>query len=202
MGGQKFTRVSDDGRKFSKLGRFLVSPTFNLVWRNLGVKALERRWSDHFPIMLGDSNRDFGPKPFNLFDTWLAGEDMENLVRMEWDKEVITKRPDCVFKDKLKKVKNVLKNRCSVMFKSLEDELEKNKEEVVKIERDAGSRPIDENESKRLVEARKKWLEAEKKKFEMATQRAKIKWIEEGGENSKFFHAAIRSRERKNGIRG
>lgn len=83
MGGQKFTRVSDDGRKLSKLDRFLVSNEFSLIWRNLGVKSLERRWSDHCPILLGVSNRDFGPKPFKLFDMWLTGDDLEEVIKGE-----------------------------------------------------------------------------------------------------------------------
>lgn len=132
LGGQKFTRVSDDGRKHSKLDRFLVSNDFYSKWSNLGVKALERRWSDHCPIMLEEAKLDYGPKPFKLFNYWLSGEGLEDTIREEWNKEVTSKTPDCVFRDKLKSVKHALKRRSGENYKKLHGELEKNKEEVKK----------------------------------------------------------------------
>ena len=45
-------------------------------------------------------------------------------------------------------------------------------------------------------------MELEEKKIGMAREKAKVKWILEGDENSKFFHAVIKNRERRNGIRG
>ncbi|XP_071687253.1 uncharacterized protein [Rutidosis leptorrhynchoides] len=68
MGGRKFTRVSDDGLKFSKLDRFLINDHFNLMWSILSVIALERSLSDHCPIILKDIEKNFGPKPTRVFD--------------------------------------------------------------------------------------------------------------------------------------
>lgn len=61
--GRKFTRISDDGVKFSKLDRYLITNDFGTAWRSLGVKALERKWSDHVLIMLFKDKKNFGPKP-------------------------------------------------------------------------------------------------------------------------------------------
>ncbi|GJX28635.1 reverse transcriptase domain, reverse transcriptase zinc-binding domain protein [Tanacetum coccineum] len=63
-GGGDFTRVSDDGIKFSKLDRFLLNDEFNNLWDSLFVIALDKKLSDHCPIMLKDVDLDFGPKPF------------------------------------------------------------------------------------------------------------------------------------------
>ncbi|GJR51532.1 reverse transcriptase domain-containing protein [Tanacetum coccineum] len=54
LGGQKFTRISDDGLKFSKLDRFLVSKGFKNKWDNLSMVALDKKLSDHCPIVLKD----------------------------------------------------------------------------------------------------------------------------------------------------
>lgn len=175
MGGQKFTRVSDDGRKFSKLDRFLVSNSFGSSWKCLGVKALDRKWSDHFSILLSDKRVDFGPKPFKLFDTWLCEEGIENVVREAWNKEVKSKNLDSIFRDKLKNVKEVLKRRSKERLGTVEKNLSENKEEAKKLEELAESRNLDDNERDRWLESRKRWLEAEKKKWEMEKQRAKIK---------------------------
>ncbi|GKC84242.1 RNA-directed DNA polymerase, eukaryota [Tanacetum coccineum] len=53
MGRRKFTRVSDDGIKFSKLDRFLMNKKFKNLWENLSVVALDQKLSDHCPIMFG-----------------------------------------------------------------------------------------------------------------------------------------------------
>ncbi|XP_071703949.1 uncharacterized protein [Rutidosis leptorrhynchoides] len=52
INGKKFTRICDNGIKFSKLDRFLVTYKFISLWQDLPVNALERRESDHCPIVL------------------------------------------------------------------------------------------------------------------------------------------------------
>ncbi|XP_071729251.1 uncharacterized protein [Rutidosis leptorrhynchoides] len=57
LGGRLYTRVSDDGLKFSKIDRFLVSEKFLYLWNNLTLVALERKESDHCPIVLKDEEK-------------------------------------------------------------------------------------------------------------------------------------------------
>nr|GEW33489.1 RNA-directed DNA polymerase, eukaryota [Tanacetum cinerariifolium] len=76
MGGGKFTRVSDDGMKFSKLDRFLLKEEFNNLWGNLLVTTLDRKLSDHCPIVLKDVDLDFGPNLFRVFNVWLEEGDI------------------------------------------------------------------------------------------------------------------------------
>ncbi|GJX93118.1 reverse transcriptase domain, reverse transcriptase zinc-binding domain protein [Tanacetum coccineum] len=83
LGGRKFTRISDDGLKFSKLDRVLVSEGFKNKWGNLSMVALARKCSYHCPIVLKDMDVDFGPKPFRVFDVWLKEADIENVVLRE-----------------------------------------------------------------------------------------------------------------------
>ncbi|XP_071715273.1 uncharacterized protein [Rutidosis leptorrhynchoides] len=117
MGGRKFTRVSEDGLKFSKLDRFLVNDNFNLMWSNLSVTALERSLSDHCPIVLKDLEKNFGPKPTRVFDEWLKIDGIEDLFKASWDEEIsVGSRSDCVFRNKLKRLKLLLKDKCNNMF--------------------------------------------------------------------------------------
>nr|GEV40923.1 reverse transcriptase domain, reverse transcriptase zinc-binding domain protein [Tanacetum cinerariifolium] len=69
-GTHTYTRNSDDGMKFSKLERFLVSKGFCDLWPELSVVALDRKLSDHCLIMLRDTVVNFDPKPFRVFDIW------------------------------------------------------------------------------------------------------------------------------------
>lgn len=79
--GRKLMRVSDYGMKFSKLDRFLVSLEFKQNWEDLSVIALDRKRSDHCPIMLRDKVIDYRPKPFRVYDVWLEDEEIEVIVR-------------------------------------------------------------------------------------------------------------------------
>ncbi|GKG41083.1 RNA-directed DNA polymerase, eukaryota, partial [Tanacetum coccineum] len=85
MGCRRFTHISDDGLKFSKLDRFFVTTEFNDMWDNLSV---DRRLSDHCPIVLKDMELDFGPKPFRVFDMWLDDDEIDNVFRLAWEKPV------------------------------------------------------------------------------------------------------------------
>ena len=87
MGGRKFTRVSDDGMKFSKLDRFLMNEAFYSLWGNLSVVALDRKLSDHCPIVLKDIKMELGPKPFRFFDIWLEEMDIKQSCGKCMEKE-------------------------------------------------------------------------------------------------------------------
>ncbi|XP_071713036.1 uncharacterized protein [Rutidosis leptorrhynchoides] len=67
LGGRNFTRISDDGLKFSKIDRFLCTEKFFSMWKDVSAVALERKISDHCPIMLKEEGKNFGPKPFKIF---------------------------------------------------------------------------------------------------------------------------------------
>lgn len=202
MEGRKFTRVSDDGLKFSKLDRFLVSNDLGLSFKSLGVKTLERRWSDHYPIMLHIDKCDFGPKPFKFFDSWLNEEGLEEVVTNAWNTTIRSSRPDCVFRDKLKNVKEAVKKWSKAKFGNLERELKELKEAVVEKEKEAENLGWKDSEREVWIQKRKRWLELEEQKVGMMRQKAKLKWVVDGDENSKIFHAAIKFKERRNAIRG
>ncbi|GJR72560.1 reverse transcriptase domain, reverse transcriptase zinc-binding domain protein [Tanacetum coccineum] len=84
LGGRKYTRISDDGLKFSKLDQFLVTPEFSTKWDNLSAIALDRKISDHCPILMKDMDLDYGPNPFRVFDLWLKVDFEKAYDSIEW----------------------------------------------------------------------------------------------------------------------
>ncbi|GKA10771.1 reverse transcriptase domain, reverse transcriptase zinc-binding domain protein [Tanacetum coccineum] len=54
---------------------------------NLSVIALDRKLSDHFPIMLKDVELDFGLKQFHVFNVWFEETDFYHVVEEAWKKE-------------------------------------------------------------------------------------------------------------------
>ncbi|PWA63317.1 Transposon TX1 [Artemisia annua] len=178
MGGWKFTRVSDDGIKFSKLVRFLLNDEFASLWGNLSVVALDRKHSDHCPIVLKNLELDFGPKPFRFFDVLLKEPDIGQVVEEAWKMEVTSIRPDCCFRDKLKNVKQVLKKWSKERFGTIKKKIEYYKREAMRWELEAEKRNLNEDERSAWMEARRLWMEKENENKSMLRQKARREFSE------------------------
>ncbi|GJS75871.1 putative RNA-directed DNA polymerase [Tanacetum coccineum] len=202
MGGRKFTRVSDDGCKFSKLDRFLLNEEFQNLCCSLSVVALDRKLSDHCPIVLKDIDLDFGPKPFCIFDVWLEESDIDQVVLRAWGMNVKSSRRDCVFRDKLKNVEAELKKWSKDRFGSSKEKIEEYRKEAMKWELEAENKSLNEEEMSIWMEARRLWVEKERQRVSMLRQKARVRWDVEGDENTKFFHSFVKRRNNKNNIRG
>ncbi|XP_071688076.1 uncharacterized protein [Rutidosis leptorrhynchoides] len=174
LGGRKFTRISDYGIKMSKLDRFLVSKKFHNLWGNLSAIALDRDRSDHCPIILRDTVVDFEPKPFKIFDEWLVTEGVEKIIGDAWSKKVSGNRKDCNFRNKLKKVKLVLKSWSQSVFHSLDDEIELFKTKAIEFELKAENGVFSDIERLEWLNARKMWFEKERIKTNMYKQKARV----------------------------
>nr|GEZ47199.1 hypothetical protein [Tanacetum cinerariifolium] len=115
---------------------------------------------------------------------------------------VSTTNPDCVLRDKLKNVKMALKTWSKEKYRGLDAEIETARKEAVLWEKEAESRTLVDYELAMWQKARADWIEKDGIKAKMLKQKARIQWYEEGDENSKYFHAEVRKRYRKNGFRG
>ncbi|XP_071691484.1 uncharacterized protein [Rutidosis leptorrhynchoides] len=151
--GRKFTRVSDDGSKLSKLDRFFVTDNFITLWKDLSICALDRKELDHCPLLLRDGIIDYGPKPFKIFDEWLFKEGVDRVIIDGWNKDVRCSKKDCIFRDKLKNVKGELKIWSRKEFGNLDEEINVLKNIVATWEQKAENGPL--SDSDRLC-----WLQA------------------------------------------
>ncbi|XP_071741089.1 uncharacterized protein [Rutidosis leptorrhynchoides] len=187
INGRKFTRISDDGTKFSKLDRFLVSDSFINLWNDLSINVLDRMESDHCPLIFRDDIADFGPKPFKIFDEWLNKDGVDKVIVEGWNKEVRGYRKDSMFRDKLKNVKSELRSWSKKEFGNLDDEINSLKNTALSWEVKAKNGTLSENERLCWLESRKNWIAKEKVKIGMLRQKARIQWTLDGDENSNFF---------------
>ncbi|GJT14045.1 reverse transcriptase domain, reverse transcriptase zinc-binding domain protein [Tanacetum coccineum] len=156
MGGRKFTRVTDDGVKFSKLDRFLLNEEFNELWANLSVIALDRKLSDHYSILLKDVKLDFGPKPFWVFNTWLEEHDFLGIVEGAWNKNMRSIHPDCIFQDRLKNVKASLRVWSKDIFGGHKECIKNLEKKALKWELQAEHRGLSDTERVIWMETRKR----------------------------------------------
>ncbi|GKA62579.1 RNA-directed DNA polymerase, eukaryota [Tanacetum coccineum] len=79
--GHAFTRISGNGEKLSRFDRFLLSEDVTNIVPNLMAFSLDRLISDHRPIILMQSNVDFGPTPFKFYNSWLSIPDFDGMTR-------------------------------------------------------------------------------------------------------------------------
>ncbi|XP_071705256.1 uncharacterized protein [Rutidosis leptorrhynchoides] len=71
-----------------------------------------------------DDDINFGPKPVKVFDEWLMQEDSFDINKTTWNKNTNSSKPDCIFRDKLKLVKQELKRWYSTSHGKLKTEIE------------------------------------------------------------------------------
>lgn len=142
LGGRKFTRVSDDGIKFSKLDRFLVDEGFKGLWNNLSAIVMDRGESDHCPILLRNKVVNYGPKPFRFFDVWLKEADFIDIVKRAWTKDINSTTPDRIFRDRLKSVKEDLKIWSRVKFGKIDKDIDRLGRVVKELELEAENRSL------------------------------------------------------------
>ncbi|GKC98109.1 RNA-directed DNA polymerase, eukaryota [Tanacetum coccineum] len=142
MGGRRFTRVREDGMKFSKLDRFLISEEFKQMWGNLAAVALDRKLSDHCPIVLKYIDVDFGPRPFRSLDMWLNELDIEQVVAEAWAKPVRVNRQDCIVRGKFKNVKMALKRWSKARLGAMDNQIEVYREEAMRWELEEEARDL------------------------------------------------------------
>ncbi|XP_071699421.1 uncharacterized protein [Rutidosis leptorrhynchoides] len=157
--GKKYKRYSDNGVKFAKLDRFLISENFNNNWPGLNAAILDHNLSDHCPIILRDGIIDFGPKPTKVFNVWLILPGAEEIIATIWNTKVHGNRPDRVLYNKLKMVKQELKNLNLSINGKLDEEIQLLIQSTKSWETIADSRALNEIEQEAWITDRKKWIE-------------------------------------------
>ncbi|XP_071714034.1 uncharacterized protein [Rutidosis leptorrhynchoides] len=146
-----------------------------LIEGDLSVLALDRKISDHCPIILRDIAVDFGPKPSKVFDEWLLLEGTDRLA---------------------------LKDLSQKSLGNIDKEIEDLSKKAAEWENLAENRQLDDCERIEWLDIRRKWLEKDKIRSNMVKQKSRVKWFVDGDENTKFFHSSLRRRYSKRNIRG
>nr|GEV67982.1 RNA-directed DNA polymerase, eukaryota, reverse transcriptase zinc-binding domain protein [Tanacetum cinerariifolium] len=145
------------------------------------------------PILLAPLSVDFGLITFNFFNSWLLDKNLQTTINKFWDNfapENCT-NPIVSFKNKMKALKTVIKDWSS----NRKDAQTREKEDLIK-----KINNFDANIATRYADLsvdvqRSSWIDnlrnIDLKENLDSSQKAKIKWSIEAGENSKFFHAIV-----------
>uniref|UniRef100_A0A251V012 Putative RNA-directed DNA polymerase, eukaryota n=1 Tax=Helianthus annuus TaxID=4232 RepID=A0A251V012_HELAN len=203
MRGRKFTFLAPNSNKLSKIDRVLVCKNFFEEWPDACLRALPRMYSDHCPLFLETIRRNFGPKPFRFFDSWLAKDDFEAVI-VEAMGSFVSEGgpPDMILTKKFKHLRTCIKKWRNDTVSKEKEEYARDKEELEKLDCIIETRDLEEEECWIREECmnnirNRDWLAAMDLR-----QKSRCKWAIEGDENSAFFHRLINNRKKRNGIPG
>ncbi|XP_058759398.1 uncharacterized protein LOC131632678 [Vicia villosa] len=107
--GKKFTWFSGDGKAKSRIDRFLLSSVVINRWEVVGQLIGDRDISDHCPIWIKTNIANWGPKPFKFNNEWFSLDSFLPFVEKAWKSMVVEGRGDYVLKEKLRILKDKLK---------------------------------------------------------------------------------------------
>ncbi|XP_019429666.1 PREDICTED: uncharacterized protein LOC109337200 [Lupinus angustifolius] len=191
LSGKKFTWYLSNGKAMSRIDRFLVNDGWLTKWGTLVQQGLPRTFSDHCPILLKNDVSDWGPTPFRTNNYWVSDRRFGQLVTDEWKKLDISGRGSFVFKEKLKKLKVVLKCWNKEKFGMLDRQIEDKVVAINLIDAKGSTCSLSENDVQARQSDTAELWRLSRQKNNLLWQKSRQKWIREGDSNSKFFHLSI-----------
>ncbi|XP_023747639.1 uncharacterized protein LOC111895811 [Lactuca sativa] len=196
IGGRKFTYMSPDYSKHSKLDRFLISHNCSADWPHLTVTTLPRLHYDHCPLILSSSVSDFGAPPFRFFNSWLLEDELEGVVKQGWVCNIApgtfaSFSPIQVVAGKLKNTKEKIKEWRKSKNVKEQKRVEELTKEIDSIDLNAESHSPDESKLELRKNLHRELMDLEAKRILDLKQKSRCKWALEGDENFAFFHGLI-----------
>ncbi|GJV91196.1 RNA-directed DNA polymerase, eukaryota [Tanacetum coccineum] len=201
--GYSFTWALKSSSKMSKLDRFLISEGLISIFSSLAAICLDRRLSDHRPILLRESFVDYGPTPFRVFHSWFTKDGFDNLIADTWNNlSIMETNKISLLRKKFQALKAIIKNwsrdemlKASAVRHSAQSRIS----ELDKLIDKGLSNNDIINERISLL---KDIHDLDKRHSSDLAQKAKIQWAIEGDENSKYFHGIINKKRSQLAIRG
>ncbi|GKB47772.1 putative RNA-directed DNA polymerase, eukaryota, reverse transcriptase zinc-binding domain protein [Tanacetum coccineum] len=176
LGGFRYTWTDKWALKMIKLDRFLAIEGFHDLFPHITCTVLEKGIPDRGPILLKESVVDYGTTPFCFFHSWLDIEGFHYLVVDTWKTYESSESNGMIsFKKKLQNLKQVIRAWDS-------------------------SKKLSDNQLRKEHQTRLSLINA--KEASNLAQKAKIKWVIEGDENTSFFHGLLNKKQRQITIKG
>lgn len=107
--GGKYTWFQPNGPAASRIDRIMISQELVDLWKVRAQWIGDRDASDHCPMWLVSSNKNWGPKPFKFINGWLKHKDSKAFIEEKWKEHEVEGWMAQIVKEKLKYVKEKLK---------------------------------------------------------------------------------------------
>ena len=120
----RYTWFKGDGTSMSRLDHYLVSEEWCLHWPNCFQVALLRGLSDHCPIQLSVDEEKWGPRPSRMLKCWQELPGYKQFVKEKWHSYHIEGWGGFVIREKLKLIRQALKEWHSVHVKNISGKID------------------------------------------------------------------------------
>ncbi|KAL8495389.1 hypothetical protein ACS0TY_019509 [Phlomoides rotata] len=169
----------------------LVNDQWLHNWPNATLKGMRRSVSDHCPIFTDFGKKNWGPKPFRFFNSWLSHEGLVPFVAEKWSSYNISGWAGFVLKEKLKMMKEDFKVWNQQTFGILEASIENKRNELLTLDTIDDVLGLESEEVIRRAHIMEELAKDLQRHDSQLYQKARIKWIAEGDANTRFFHYTI-----------
>ncbi|GKA12832.1 hypothetical protein Tco_0692378 [Tanacetum coccineum] len=170
---------------------------------NISATTLDRYLSDHRPIILRETQYDYGPVPFRFFHHWIELEGFNKFVTDTWSvapgdesnamRNMMSKLR--YLKGKIREWINDFRNKTKRAIGQYKEELQALDDAIDK------GKGSDDIVNKR-IEVLNSMQHFDKIQAMDIAQKAKIKWAIEGDENSRYYHGVLNKKRSQLSIRG
>ncbi|XP_022014567.1 uncharacterized protein LOC110914058 [Helianthus annuus] len=162
----------------------------------------ERYKSDHSPLLLKMGSRNFGPKPFRFYNSWLGRDDFGTIVRSTLEDGSFTGNPDSILMTKFKVLRKNISNWVAEVKANEKEERRLLDHELCVLDQALESRTLSEEEVWTLAEIKRRIGELDDFNHRDLKQKARCNWATYGDDNSRYFHGFINKRKAFNHIPG
>jgi exonuclease III len=187
---------------YEKLDRVLASVSWEQKFPLVSVQALPRSGSDHTPLLVdsGDQVYNGNKTHFSFELAWLKLDGFAEMVTKEWSTFSAGSTPMEIWQNKIRHLRQFLRGWAKNLSGTYKVEKEKLLSIIDTLDCKAETTPLDMEERRALREAQDAIAKLRRTEESKWAQRAKVKYIQEGGENTKYFHLIANGKHRRKKI--
>ena len=203
LSGRQYTWVSRrDTPTYEKLDRVLSNVEWEQKFPLVTVRALDRAGSDHTPLLLDSGEQaHLGNKcRFSFELSWFRQEGFVALISREWNSISMGESPMERWQNKIRHLRRFLRGWAKNLSGVYKKERDRLLEIIEVLEAKADLNSIDPLERAELNEANVKIAALRRDEEAKWAQRAKVKHVQEGGNNTKYFHMVANGKHRRKRI--
>jgi exonuclease III len=203
LSGRQFTWAScRDTPTYEKLDRVLASVEWEQKFPLVSVRALARAESDHTPLILDSGEQaHLGNKAQFSFElSWLRQEGFANIIAREWNSVSHGDTPIDIWQNKIRNLRRFLRGWAKNMSSLYKKERDRLLLLIDTLDKKAESIPLNGYERGQLKDANMTLAKLRRDEESKWAQRAKVKHIQEGGDNTKYFHLIANGKHRRKKI--
>ncbi|GKC32259.1 putative RNA-directed DNA polymerase, eukaryota, reverse transcriptase zinc-binding domain protein [Tanacetum coccineum] len=183
--------------------KFALWSSLSAMIANWDGAVLEKGIPDHRPILLKESEVDYGPTPFRFLHSCLEMEGFQNLVTHTWKNDGVDDLNGLIsFKKKLQNLKKAIRTRVASKKLDTHKLKKEHQNHLSSIDATVDQGLAIEEDILNRKDSLSFLGDLDRMEAKDLAQKAKIEWALKGDENTSFFHGMLKKKSRQLAIKG